>query len=93
VTPLVILFNKPYGVLCQFTDAEGRPTLADFIHTPDVYAAGRLDFDSEGLLVLTTDGRLQHELAGSPKTYLAQLDRVIADRAIADLRAGVQLKD
>ena len=93
MTPLVILFNKPYGVLCQFTDAEGRPTLADFIRTADVYAAGRLDFDSEGLVVLTNDGKLQHSLAAQPKTYLAQLDRVIADRAIADLRAGVQLKD
>jgi 23S rRNA pseudouridine2457 synthase len=93
LTPRVILFNKPYGVLCQFTDAEGRPTLADFIRTKDVYAAGRLDFDSEGLVVLTDDGRLQHELAGSAKTYLVQVDRVIADRAIADLRAGVQLKD
>ena len=90
---MILLFNKPYGVLCQFTDAEGRPTLADFIHTPDVYAAGRLDFDSEGLLVLTDDGRLQHELAGQPKTYLVQLDRGIDKRGIDNLRAGVQLKD
>ena len=76
MTPLVILLNKPYGVLCQFTDAGGRPTLADFVRTPDVYPAGRLDFDSEGLVVLTNDGDLQHELAGQSKTYLVQLDRV-----------------
>jgi 23S rRNA pseudouridine2457 synthase len=93
VTPLVVLFNKPYGVLCQFTDAEGRPTLADFIDTPDVYPAGRLDFDSEGLLVLTDDGRLQHALAGETKTYLVQLDRGIDNFGIDKLRAGVRLKD
>jgi 23S rRNA pseudouridine2457 synthase len=90
---VTLLFNKPYGVLCQFTDAEGRPTLADFIRTPDVYAAGRLDFDSEGLVVLTNDGILQHNLAGSPKTYLVQVDRGIDKRGIDNLRAGVQLKD
>jgi 23S rRNA pseudouridine2457 synthase len=93
VTPLVILLNKPYGVLCQFTDAEGRPTLADFIRTPDVYAAGRLDFDSEGLVILTNDGDLQHDLAGQSKTYLVQVDRGIDKRGIDNLRAGVQLKD
>ena len=93
MTPLVILLNKPYGVLCQFTDAEGRPTLADFIRTPDVYAAGRLDFDSEGLVVLTDDGPLQHALAGVEKTYLVQLDRGIDQSAIDKLRAGVRLKD
>ena len=93
MTPLVILLNKPYGVLCQFTDGEGRPTLADFVRTPDVYPAGRLDFDSEGLVVLTNDGKLQHELAGQPKTYLVQLDRGIDSFGIDKLRAGVQLKD
>ena len=93
MTPLVICLNKPYGVLCQFTDAEGRPTLADFVRTPDVYAAGRLDFDSEGLVVLTDDGTLQHELAGQSKTYLVQLDRGIDQRGIDSLRAGVPLKD
>jgi 23S rRNA pseudouridine2457 synthase len=93
VTPLVILLNKPYGVLCQFTDAEGRPTLADFVRTPDVYPAGRLDFDSEGLVVLTNDGDLQHRLAGSSKTYLVQVDREIDKFGIDKLRAGVRLKD
>lgn len=93
MTPVVILLNKPYGVLCQFTDAEGRPTLADFVRTPDVYAAGRLDFDSEGLVVLTNDGRLQHELAGVEKTYLVQVDREIDEAAIGQLRKGVMLKD
>lgn len=93
MTPLVILLNKPYGVLSQFTDTEGRPTLADFVRTPDVYAAGRLDFDSEGLVVLTADGQLQHALAGQPKTYLVQLDRGIDKRGIDNLRAGVRLKD
>lgn len=90
---MTLLLNKPYGVLCQFTDAEGRPTLADFVRTPDVYAAGRLDFDSEGLVVLTDDGTLQHALAGEPKTYLVQVDRGIDKRGIDNLRAGVQLKD
>ena len=93
MTPLVILLNKPYGVLCQFTDSEGRPTLADFIRTPDVYAAGRLDFDSEGLVVLTGDGRLQHDLAGSEKTYWIQVEREITDDALRKLGAGVLLKD
>jgi 23S rRNA pseudouridine2457 synthase len=90
---VTLLFNKPYGVLCQFTDPDGRPTLADFIRTPGVYAAGRLDFDSEGLLVLTDDGRLQHRLAGVPKTYWVQVDREIDDAALAALRAGVLLND
>lgn len=93
MTPRVILLNKPYGVLCQFTDAEGRPTLADFVRTPGVYAAGRLDFDSEGLVVLTDDGTLQHSLAGVPKEYLVQVDREISGRAMQTLRDGVTLKD
>lgn len=93
MTPTVILLNKPYGVLCQFTDVEGRPTLADFLRTADVYAAGRLDFDSEGLVVLTDDGQLQHALAGQEKTYWVQLDRGIDRRGIDNLRAGVRLKD
>lgn len=90
---MTLLLNKPYGVLCQFTDAEGRPTLADFVKTPDVYAAGRLDFDSEGLVVLTDDGQLQHSLAGAEKTYWVQVDREIDNLALDDLRKGVKLGD
>ena len=90
---MILLLNKPYGVLSQFTDEEGRPTLADYIDVPHVYAAGRLDFDSEGLVLLTDDGRLQHELTGMPKHYWAQVDGAITDDALAALCAGVVLKD
>src|SRR6185436_732272 len=93
----LLLFNKPFNVLCQFTDAEGRTTLADFINVPDVYAAGRLDYDSEGLLLLTNDGRLQQRLSDPryklPKTYLVQVERVPDEHALQQLRRGVQLKD
>jgi 23S rRNA pseudouridine2457 synthase len=72
-------FDKPYGVLSTFTDAEGRPTLKGFVSVPDVYAAGRLDYDSEGLLLLTDDGELIHRLThpryDHPKTYLVQSGR------------------
>jgi len=96
---MLILFNKPYGVLCQFTDRGEPPkrTLAEFIRTPDVYPAGRLDFDSEGLLVLTDDGALanrltdpRHKLA---KTYLVQVEGTPGEEALARLRRGVELND
>lgn len=90
---MILLFNKPYGVLSQFTDEEGRPTLADFIEEPHVYAAGRLDFDSEGLVLLTDDGQVQHDLTGVTKVYWAQVDGAVTDDALATLSAGVTLKD
>lgn len=93
----LILFNKPYGVLCQFTDPDGRPTLADYIQVPNVYAAGRLDYDSEGLLLLTDDGRLQHQIAHptskESKVYWAQVEGEITEDALYLLRHGVDLKD
>lgn len=93
----VILFNKPFGVLCQFTDPEGRPTLADFISIPDIYAAGRLDSDSEGLLVLTANGALQERIADPrhklAKTYWAQVENVPSREALNLLEKGVRLKD
>ena len=97
----LILFNKPFGVLPQFTDkgTEGsaRPTLSDFIDVPGVYPAGRLDMDSEGLMLLTDDGRLQARISDPkfkmPKTYLVQVEGDVAEDALVALRAGVQLKD
>jgi 23S rRNA pseudouridine2457 synthase len=93
----LILFNKPFQVLTQFTDDQGRKTLADFIGQKGVYAAGRLDYDSEGLLLLTDDGMLQQQLSHPDykmeKTYLAQVEGAISDRALAALRQGVELKD
>lgn len=93
----VLLFNKPYGVLTQFTSGEGKPTLADYIPVPGVYAAGRLDLDSEGLVVLTDDGALQsrishprHKLA---KTYWAQVEGVPDEPALTALRGGLDLGD
>jgi 23S rRNA pseudouridine2457 synthase len=93
----LLLFNKPYRVLSQFTDTQGRATLSDFIATPDVYPAGRLDYDSEGLLLLTDDGTLQNRIAdpefGHWKTYLVQLEGSVDQRALAALRAGPTLAD
>lgn len=96
----LIRFNKPFGVLSQFTDQRApvaRPTLSDHIDLPGVYPAGRLDQDSEGLLLLTDDGRLQAKIADPrfklPKTYLVQVEGVPADAALDRLRRGVTLKD
>ncbi len=94
---MLIALNKPWGVLCQFTDSAGRPTLANFVQQKDVYAAGRLDRDSEGLLLLTDDGALAHRLTDPrhkrPKTYLVQVEGKIDAPALAALRAGVVLND
>jgi 23S rRNA pseudouridine2457 synthase len=94
---VLILFNKPFGVLCQFTDPGGRPTLADYVAVPRVYPAGRLDHDSEGLLLLTDDGALQARLANPrhhvEKVYWVQVERVPGEDALARLRAGLVLKD
>jgi 23S rRNA pseudouridine2457 synthase len=94
---VLILLNKPYQVLCQFTDPDGRATLADYVDSPGVYPAGRLDFDSEGLLLLTDDGRLQARISQPEsklrKVYWAQVEGTPSDGQIKALRDGVKLKD
>lgn len=93
----LILLNKPFNVLCQFTDKEGRTTLSDFVPVPGVYAAGRLDYDSEGLVILTDSGDLQHRIAEPryklPKTYLVQVEGIPDKEAVEELRKGVLLND
>jgi len=93
----ILLFNKPFGVICQFSRDGLHPTLADYIALPDFYPAGRLDTDSEGLLVLTDDGKLQHRITDPkhklPKTYWVQVEGVADENALEQLRRGVQLKD
>ena len=93
----LILLNKPYGVLCQFSGEAGRATLRDHVAVSGVYPAGRLDTDSEGLLLLTADGALQHQIADPryklPKTYLVQVEGEPTAAALAQLRAGLDLGD
>lgn len=93
----VILFNKPYGVICQFSPSGTHGTLKDFVSVPDVYPAGRLDTDSEGLVVLTGDGKLQHRITDPrhklPKTYFVEVEGAPEDAALTPLREGIQLSD
>lgn len=93
----LILFNKPFGVICQFSPHEKHKSLAEYISIKDVYAAGRLDHDSEGLLLLTDDGKLQHRISDPKnkmqKTYWVQVDKEITQKAIEQLKKGVTLKD
>jgi 23S rRNA pseudouridine2457 synthase len=92
-----IVFHKPYGVLSHFTGKPGQRTLSEFIDLPGVYAAGRLDMDSEGLLILTSDGKLAQRISDPnykhPKTYLVQVEGMVTDDAVSRLRAGIAIKN
>ncbi|HET8697206.1 MAG TPA: pseudouridine synthase [Gammaproteobacteria bacterium] len=94
---MLIAFNKPFGVICKFRPEPGRRTLADFIAVPNVYPAGRLDTDSEGLLLLTDDGALQARISSPrhklPKVYWAQVEGEPTEHALAALREGIDLGD
>ncbi len=94
---MLVAFNKPYKVLSQFTDDNGRQTLADYIDIKKIYAIGRLDYDSEGLMLLTDDGKLKHKLSNPKnkvnKVYLVQVEGVAKKPALDSLRHGVRLKD
>lgn len=93
----LILFNKPFQVLCQFSPQDGRETLADYLKIPNIYPAGRLDADSEGLMLLTDDGKLQHAIAHpdhkEDKTYLVQVEGEATEEALERLRAPLDLGD
>lgn len=93
----LILLNKPFNTLCQFTDDQGRATLAPLVSQAGVYPAGRLDYDSEGLVLLTDDGRLQHRIASPDlkmaKTYWVQVEGTISPEALEQLATGIHLKD
>lgn len=93
----IILFNKPFQVLSQFSASDSKQTLADYIDLPAVYPAGRLDFDSEGLMLLTDDGKLQARIADpryrKTKTYLVQVEHIPERKALVALRRGIELKD
>lgn len=95
--PKLLLFNKPFQVMSQFSGDDGRATLADFIKMPAVYPAGRLDYDSEGLMLLTDDGQWQARISSpefkTPKVYWAQVEGDIDPASLARLRAGIELKD
>ncbi|GAC1408116.1 MAG: pseudouridine synthase [Burkholderiaceae bacterium] len=93
----LILFNKPFGVLCQFSRGAGRPTLADYLERPGIYPAGRLDAESEGLILLTDDGALQHRISHpehkAPKSYLVQIEGVPSTAQLSRLQAPIDLGD
>jgi len=94
---MIVLLNKPYNVLCQFTDKDNRSNLSNFVSIPDIYPAGRLDKDSEGLVLLTNDGELQHKIANPKhklwKTYWVQVEGEFGENALEHLSNGIELKD